>query len=117
MSGASKASALFIALLRALVVAYPSAKRIHLIVDNASIHSSKKTKKVLEELGGRVVLHFLPPYCPQGNRIERVWWDVHANVTRNHRCRSIDALMVEVDSYLDGRNEQHTASPLLRKAS
>src|SRR3974390_1716364 len=40
----------------------------------ASIHSSKKTRKALGQLGGRVVLHFLPPYCPQANRIERVWW-------------------------------------------
>ena len=56
-----------------------------LILDNAAIHSSNRTKKALEKFVGRIVLHFLPPYCPQSNRIERVWWDVHANVTRNHR--------------------------------
>ena len=41
---------------------------------------------VKNELTGKVVLHFLPPYCPDDNRIERVWLDLHANVTRNHRC-------------------------------
>ena len=37
-------------------------------------------------------MHFLPPYCPDANRIERVWQDLHANVTRNHRCKSLKAL-------------------------
>ncbi|WP_235685879.1 transposase [Corallococcus silvisoli] len=40
---------------------------------NAATHSSKKRKKALGALGERLVLHFLPPYCPEGNRIERVW--------------------------------------------
>jgi transposase len=31
------------------------------------------------------VLHFLPPYCPDDNRIERLWKDLHDNVTRNHK--------------------------------
>jgi transposase len=114
VSGPSKASALFIALVHALADAYPQARRIHLILDNASVHSSKKTKKALAALSGRVVLHFLPPYCPSANRIERVWWDVHANVTRNHRCASLESLMGEVDAYLEGRNVQPLSSPTLR---
>lgn len=109
-----KTSALFIELVRTVSVAYPTAKRLHFILDNAATHSSKKTKKMLAELGDRVVLHFLPPYCPEGNRIERVWWDVHANVTRNHRCKTIEMLIAEVDAYLEARNAQQTASPLLR---
>nr|WP_253816460.1 transposase [Myxococcus xanthus] len=35
----------------------------------------------------RIVLHFLPPDCPEANRIERVWLDLHANAARNHRGR------------------------------
>lgn len=31
---------------------------------NAAIHRSKKVLKALAQLGGRVVLHFLPPYDP-----------------------------------------------------
>jgi transposase len=76
VKGQRKTSALFIDLVRAVGEAYPDAKRLHFILDNAATHSSKKTKKALEQMGGRVVLHFLPPYCPEGNRIERVWWDV-----------------------------------------
>jgi transposase len=71
------------------------------IVDNYGIHSARKTEAKLTELRGRVVLHFLPPYCPDANRIERVWQDLHANVTRNHRCRTMSALLDNVRSYVD----------------
>jgi len=79
---------------------YPQAKRIHLILDNYRIHSSLQTQAALARLGGRVVLHFLPPYCPDHNRIERVWRDLHANVTRNHQCRTMKELMKEVYHWL-----------------
>ena len=115
MEGTSKASALFIALLWRLAGEFRHARRIHLIVDNSSIHSSKKTLKALAQLGGRLVLHFLPPYCPAGNRIERVWLDLHANVTRNHRCRTLQKLMRRVHAYLAARNAQQRASPTLRQ--
>jgi len=54
--------------------------------------------------GKGIQLHFLPPYCPNHNRIERYWEDLHANVTRNHRCETMDQLMVEVREYLWQRN-------------
>ena len=70
------------------------------MLDNYSIHTSRQTRTALAEYGARFVLHFLPPFCPEGNRIERLWKDVHANVTRNHRCRSIEALVAAVEHYL-----------------
>ena len=33
-----------------------------------------------------------------------MWLDLHANVTRNHRCQSMDKLMREVVRYLMTRN-------------
>jgi transposase len=77
---------------------------IHVILDNYRIHDSKITQAALRGHGGRIRLHFLPPYCPNDNRIERLWEDLHANVTRNHRCADIDALMAEVREYLWYRN-------------
>ncbi len=59
-------------------------------------------RNTLTALGGRVVLHFLPPYCPDANRIERVWQDLHANVTRNHRCKTMNKLLDNARYYLDG---------------
>lgn len=102
-----KNSSLFILQLWTLIGRdYPTAKRIHLILDNYRIHSSRQTQLALSRLEGRIVLHFLPPYCPDHNRIERVWRDLHDNVTRNHTCRNMKELMSEVNQYLAKRNQQ-----------
>jgi transposase len=99
--GERRDSVLFIDLLRALLEAYPHAKRIHLILDNCSIHDSQATQDALAKPEfRRLRLHFLPPYSPLENRIERLWRDLHDNVTRNHTCRSIDQLAARVDHFL-----------------
>ena len=103
--GSSKNSLLFIATLKKLAgEAYADKKVIHVVLDNYRIHSSKIAQAAVESLGGRVVLHFLPPYCPDHNKIERLWRDLHANVTRNHKCRTMDELMRQVTRYLMTRN-------------
>jgi transposase len=105
VKGGRKNSALFAATLKELAEeAYPHAEVVHVVLDNYGIHASKISQAAVADLGGRVVLHFLPPYCPQHNRIERVWLDLHANVTRNHRCGDMDELMREVVRYLMARN-------------
>lgn len=106
VEGESKASALFIALLDKLLQAYADATVIHVVLDNYRIHDSKITQAALAGSGGRIQLHFLPPYCPNDNKIERVWKDLHANVTRNHTCRDIQALMREVRYYLRKRSRK-----------
>jgi transposase len=97
-----KDSALFCALLWRLATRFRRARRVHLILDNYGVHSSKMTQRCLESLGGRVVLHFLPPYSPEHNKIERAWQDLHANVTRNHTCRTMKKLLAEVFDFLHG---------------
>ena len=101
-----KDSWLFLDILKALTVAYPTARRIHLILDNYGIHSSKIIAVALSHFATRVRLHFLPPYSPDDNAIERVWQDLHANVTRNHRCPNMNALLAEVRYYLHKRNRR-----------
>lgn len=98
-----KRSGLFIDLLRHLTRTYRRAARIHVIVDNYSIHSSRQTTLAIAGLP-QITLHFLPPYSPQFNPIERVWLDLHAEVTRNHRCTEMDELLTEVEDYLQYRN-------------
>jgi transposase len=107
VEGVRKTSYLFLDLLDKLRRTYPNARRLHLILDNYRIHSSTIVAAALGGyLAGKVKLHFLPPYCPDDNRIERVWQDLHANVTRNHRCRDMEHLMDEVRYYLRKRNRQ-----------
>jgi transposase len=101
VTSTSKSSNLFIELLKA----NPTAKKIHLVLDNYIIHKSKITQRFIESLKGRIVLHFLPPYSPDHNKIERFWRELHANVTRNHKCKTMDELMDNVVKFLQ---EQRT---------
>lgn len=98
---ASKNAALFCQLLWLLASRYRRARCVHLVVDNYGIHKARLTRKTLAALGGRIQLHFLPPYCPDANRIERVWQDLHANVTRNHRCKTMTRLLDNARRFLD----------------
>jgi transposase len=95
-----KSADLFVLLLHRLAKAYPDAKVIHVIADNYRIHHSDMAGIALKALGGRIQLHFLPPYCPDDNKIERLWQDLHAGVTRNHCCRSMKQLMENVRGFL-----------------
>jgi transposase len=106
VEGERKTSALFIALLNHLIQTYPRAPVIHVILDNYRIHDSKIVHAALAGFGNRIQLHFLPPYCPNDNKIERIWQDLHANVTRNHTCPDMVTLMRQVRYYLRKRNRQ-----------
>jgi transposase len=57
--------------LQKLEDAYPTKNRIHLFCDNARYYRNKAVTKYLET--SRVKLHFLPPYSPNLNPIERLW--------------------------------------------
>jgi transposase len=112
VEGERKNSLLFLELLHRLATkAYPNAKRIHVVLDNYGIHDSLQVRLALKSsTAEKLELHFLPPYCPDHNRIERIWKDLHDNVTRNHRCTTMDELMTEVRRYLAARNRpgRHT---------
>jgi transposase len=107
VEGTRKNSSLFVALLAALVQDYSGARKIHVILDNYRIHHSEMTKIALRGFARRVVLHFLPPYCPNDNKIERVWLDLHAEVTRNHQRGSMSELMRDVWRFICHRNSGH----------
>lgn len=113
VAGERKNTMLFVFLLWELVQRYSQAKKIHVILDNFSIHSTKLIETCLATPEGRrIVLHFLPPYCPDHNRIERTWQDVHANVTRNHKCTTMKDLMHNVKSYIRTRNNKNRSKRL-----
>jgi transposase len=107
VKGERKNSRLFITLLKRLLVEYADKRVIHVILDNYAIHSSKQTRAWLTEHGQKIRLLFLPPYCPDDNRIERkVWREMHANCTVNHRCETIEELIGEVVHYLMSHNRR-----------
>ena len=100
VSAGRKNSDLFLALLEELRFRHRRARRIHLVLDNYGIHSSRRVKAYLAQHRDLFRLHFLPPYSPEHNAIERLWRELHANVTRNHRRRTIGDLMRQVHWHL-----------------
>ena len=94
---------LFLAHLDELRRRFRRYRRIHVICDNAAFHQPKRCQKVQDYLrwwGHRIEVHFLPTYAPETNPIERVWWHLHEEITRNHRCRNIDELVNLVFDWL-----------------
>ncbi len=63
--------------------AYQTMSRIHVFLDNAGYHHA--VQDWLQQPGRRIVLHFVPSYCPHLNPIERLWKVMHENVTHNRR--------------------------------
>jgi transposase len=109
--GRRKDSGLFVALLERLLAAYAGRKVIHVIPDNYGIHTSSRTRQWLARHGSKFRLHFLPPYCPDDNRIERkVWREFHANVTTNHDHPTMDGPMDAATRWLTSRNRRLTES-------
>lgn len=96
----NKRSELFIQLLEELSRRYRRAERLHVILDNYGIHTSRVTQRYLERHGQRFELHFVPPYGQDLNAIERLWKQVHDNVTRNHRWATIDQLVRAIERFL-----------------
>jgi len=118
VEGERKNSTLFLLLIHRLVtVTYPHARRIHIILDNFKIHDSRQVQLALAAWEGKVKLHFLPPYCPDHNRIERLWKDLHDNVTRNHCCKDMEELMGDVYTYLHCRSRRGKHSYPKRKTA
>jgi transposase len=79
-------------------------RRIHVLCDNARAHDCAKVAAYLKEHGDRVVLHYLPKRAPECNPIERVWWHLHDEITRNHSCRTMEELLELVLGWLGDRN-------------
>lgn len=117
VEGEKKDRWLFLKLLKKLTDVYVRARVIHVVLDNYGIHSSDVVMVALANFARRVRLHFLPPYCPEHNRIERVWQDAHANVTRNHRCLDMAELMGNVRDYLRRRNRERLGRTASRAAA
>jgi putative transposase len=91
--GARRNAALFVQHLEDLRRRLRGYRRIHIICDNARFHDCHLVHEYLQRWGHRITLHFLPTYAPQTNPIERVWWHLHEEITRNHRCQTIEELV------------------------
>ncbi|MDQ3154152.1 MAG: IS630 family transposase [Actinomycetota bacterium] len=80
----------FLRLMKKVVAAYPGQK-VHVVLDNASVHLSKETEEWLATQRGRVVFHFTPTGASWMNQIE-IWNGI---ITRKLiRCGTFSSVKV-----------------------
>ncbi len=86
-------------------------KQTIIIVDNASMHTSKKFKAKLAEWEEKgVVIYYLPPYSPELNLIEIVWRFLKYQWLPLSAYQSYKALKDGLDNVLKNIGEEYTIS-------
>lgn len=70
-----------ISFFRKIEAAYPEKKRVRIFCDNAGCYRNKAVTKYLQT--AKIKLHFLPPYSPNLNHIERLWKWIKERVIYN----------------------------------
>ena len=61
-----------------------------MVLDNVRYHHSKRLAPILERYNARIELIFLPPYSPDLNPVERVWWVMRKEITHNRYVKSME---------------------------
>jgi transposase len=64
-----------------LKIAYPDAPKIHIILDQSGYHRSQLVRDAA--LDKNIELHYLPPYSPNLNSIERLWKVMNEEIRHN----------------------------------
>lgn len=74
-----------------------AARRVVLILDNARYHHARLHRAWREQCDRRFTLHFLPPYSPDLNPIERVWKLVRQLCLHNRYFSTLDLVVEAVE--------------------
>jgi transposase len=82
-----------------LKAAYPKAPKIHLILDQGPYNISIVTREAAKERG--IELHYLPPYSPNLNPIERLWKVMNEHVRNNRVFESAKEFRREIMKFFD----------------
>ncbi len=75
--------------LKKILWEFSSAPKIIMIVDNVKYHHAMLLKAFLKE-HEKLELMYLPPYSPDLNLIERVWWYMRKTITHNRFMETLE---------------------------
>ena len=90
-------------MLRKISVEYRG-KETHLILDNARYQKCKAVMELAEEL--KIKLHYIPPYSPNLNLIERLWKFVKGEL-RTKYYDDFGAFQQKIDSVIDSTSKEN----------
>lgn len=72
---------------------YPITQKVHIILDGAGYHRAELVKDWAEVMN--IALHYLPPYSPNLNPIERLWKVMNEQVRNNRYFTTAKAFREE----------------------
>jgi transposase len=78
---------------------YPTNSIFHPMLHDAGYHRSGEVKKKAEELGGQ--LHYLPPYSPNLNPIERLWKIIDEHARNNRYFATAKIFRWHINNFFD----------------
>jgi transposase len=93
-----------IAFLHMLESSYPSANKVHVFCDNARYYKNKEVMAYL--VTSKIHMHFLPPYSPNLNPIERLWKFMNEHILYNRYYEKFTDFKKEVLGFLKGFGNQ-----------
>jgi transposase len=76
---------------------YPKAPRLHVILDQGPYNVSFVTRNAAQKQG--IVLHYLPPYSPNLNPIERLWKVMNEHVRNNRFFTSVRQFKEDINNF------------------
>jgi transposase len=98
----------FLRLMKKVLADYDSETKIHVILDNASVHTSDEANEWLAKQKERVVFHFTPTSASWMNQIE-IWNGIITRkVIRRGTYHSVRTLAKAIDEFIDHWNSDCT---------
>jgi transposase len=91
----------FFSFLLTVVLQQPG-KKVVMVLDNVRYHHAKRLKPILERYKSRLELVFLPPYSPDLNPMERIWWYMRKKITHNRYVESIESRIEAFEAFMEG---------------
>jgi len=82
-------------------VAYPDKRRIHLVVDNARYYKNRELQAYLRKRKCRIKIHWLPPYSPNLNFIERLWHFLKKYIIGTKRRQTFKEFEADVRTFFE----------------
>jgi len=85
--------------LKQLKSAYPLASKLHVILDQSGYHRSEQVKTFAKI--NAIELHYLPPYSPNLNPIERLWKVMNEYIRNNRFFKSAKEFRETISEFFD----------------
>jgi putative transposase len=74
-------------------------RKVLMVLDNVKFHHAKRLQPIMERYKERIELIFLPPYSPDLNPTERVWWLMRKEITHNRWVKSMEQRICDFEQW------------------